>query len=283
LNSRTRLWQIGGTWGALPRAHRAYQVRRSVSVSNVAAVTTRQVNDRSPVTWWPLPRSVLPSKGATIARAGVVDWRRGPLDESKERATVTFQKRYSNGQKCRHHDDRGGGRVKEAERGIRQGKLQGRGIRRASSGLVLVCAFVLAALRLVPAQADSETSAVLTCAPNGTAMSKVELYFGTARNGRRPVSAPDWAHFVEAQIGPRFPEGFTALQGQGRWRTWSSSGTALRCPSRHGSRRFAPPTAGNFPKNRSCGPTAPAAYHSNRSQRGRSGAAVQTWPTDAAS
>jgi Protein of unknown function (DUF3574) len=219
LNSRTRLWQIGGTWGALPRAHRAYQVRRSVSVSNVAAVTTRQVNDRSPVTWWPLPRSVLPSKGATIARAGVVDWRRGPLDESKERATVTFQKRYSNGQKCRHHDDRGGGRVKEAERGIRQGKLQGRGIRRASSGLVLVCAFVLAALRLVPAQADSETSAVLTCAPNGTAMSKVELYFGTARNGRRPVSAPDWAHFVEAQIGPRFPEGFTVLQGQGRWRT----------------------------------------------------------------
>ena len=108
---------------------------------------------------------------------------------------------------------------REARRGRRRGEWRSRGIRRASPGLVLVCVFVLAALRLAPAQADGETPAVLTCSPNGTVMSKVELYFGTARNGHRPVSNSDWAHFVEAQIGPRFPGGFTILNGQGRWRT----------------------------------------------------------------
>jgi len=134
---------------------------------------------------------------------------------------VALQKRYSNGQKYWRHYHRGGARtgVTEAERGIRQGERQRRGIRRVSSGLVLVCVFILAAPRLVPAQADSEMPAVPTCSSNGTAMSKVELYFGTARNGHRPVSDTDWVHFVEAQIAPRFPDGFTVMKGQGRWRT----------------------------------------------------------------
>ena len=140
---------------------------------------------------------------------------------------MAFQKRYSNGLKYPRHYPRGGGRtgVKEAERGIRQGELQSRRIRRASLGLVLGV-FVLAGLWLVPARADSELRAVLTCSPNGKAMSKVELYFGAARKRHRPVSAPDWAHFVEAQIGPRFPDGFTVLKGQGRWRT--SRGTIVK-------------------------------------------------------
>ena len=84
---------------------------------------------------------------------------------------------------------------------------------------MLASVFVLAALGLAPAQADGETPPVLTCSANGAVMSKVELYFGTARKGHRPVSNTDWAHFVEAQIGPRFPGGFTVLKGQGRWRT----------------------------------------------------------------
>jgi hypothetical protein len=153
--------------------------------------------------------------------AGLIAWCRR-LNVSNEPAIVAFEERYSNGQKYWRHHYRGGAGtwVKEAEkRGSWRGEGRSRGIRRASWGLVLVCAFVLAALGWVPAQADGETPAVFTCSPNSTVMSKVELYFGTARDGHRPVSATDWAHFVEAQIGPRFPGGFTVLKGQGRWRT----------------------------------------------------------------
>jgi hypothetical protein len=143
------------------------------------------------------------------------------LDVSKGSAIVAFQQRYANGQNSRRqlHCGGGGTWAKEAESGSRRCEWRSRGIRCVSPGLVLVCVFVLAALRWTPAQADDETPAVSTCSANGTAMSKVELYFGTARNGRRPVSNNDWAHFVETQIGPRFPRGFTVLKGQGRWRT----------------------------------------------------------------
>jgi hypothetical protein len=153
-------------------------------------------------------------------RAWPIAWRRGPIDVAKEPAVVSFQERYANRQKYRRHHHRGGAgtRVKEAERGTGRGEWRSREIRRASRSLVPVCVFVLAALGLAPAQADGAMPAVLTCSPNGTAMSKVELYFGTARKGHRPVSNTDWAQFVEAQIGPRFPGGFTVLKGQGRWR-----------------------------------------------------------------
>ena len=114
--------------------------------------------------------------------------------------------------------------------GARRGKLQSRGMTRASAAFVLVLVVVLAASRLAAAQADSDMRAVSTCSPNGTAMSKVELYFGMARNGRPPVSDREWAHFVDAQIGPRFPDGFTVLKGQGRWRT--SRGAIVKETSR---------------------------------------------------
>ena len=143
------------------------------------------------------------------------------LELSIEPTVVAFQERYSNGQRYWRHHHRGGAgtRVREAERGARRGEWRSQEIRRARQSLLLVCLFVLAALGLAPAQADGETPPVLTCSPHGTVMSKVELYFGTARKGHRPVSNTDWAQFVEAQIGPRFPGGFTVLKGQGRWRT----------------------------------------------------------------
>lgn len=86
-----------------------------------------------------------------------------------------------------------------------------------SLGLVLAPFLVLAGL--VPSRADSAWPTTSTCSHEGAAMSRVELYFGLAREGRRPVSNKDWAHFVDTQIGPRFPDGFTVLTGQGRWRT----------------------------------------------------------------
>jgi hypothetical protein len=106
-------------------------------------------------------------------------------------------------------------------------------------------------------------------------MAKVELYFRTARKGHRPVSNTDWAHFVEAQIGPRFPGGFTVLKGQGRWRT--SRGAIVKETSHVLVLWYRPAPSveaaieairvayrRQFLKNRSCASIARAAYHSNR-------------------
>jgi Protein of unknown function (DUF3574) len=163
-----------------------------------------------------------------VERAWPITCCRRPLAALDEPAILACEARYSNGEKYQHHHHRGsaGRGGKEAQRGTRQAEGRSHGIRRASRGLVLACVFVVAALGLGLAQANGETPAVSTCAPNGTVMSKVELYFGTAGNGHRPVSNTDWAHFVEAQIGPRFPGGFTVLKGQGRWRT--SRGAILK-------------------------------------------------------
>jgi Protein of unknown function (DUF3574) len=43
------------------------------------------------------------------------------------------------------------------------------------------------------------------------------LYFGTARpNGT--VTETDWSAFLRDEVTPRFPDGFTAMDGTGQWR-----------------------------------------------------------------
>jgi len=44
------------------------------------------------------------------------------------------------------------------------------------------------------------------------------LFLGTEVPGRGPVSAQEWEDFAETVVTPRFPEGFTVLDGQGQWR-----------------------------------------------------------------
>jgi len=44
------------------------------------------------------------------------------------------------------------------------------------------------------------------------------LFLGTAVPGREAVSAREWEDFAETVVTPRFPEGFTVLDGQGQWR-----------------------------------------------------------------
>lgn len=58
------------------------------------------------------------------------------------------------------------------------------------------------------------------CDLGGTEMVRAELLFGRA-------SAPGWADFLARSVTPRFPDGLTALDGQGQWRN-PATGTISR-------------------------------------------------------
>ena len=47
---------------------------------------------------------------------------------------------------------------------------------------------------------------------------ETELTFGRNIGGVPGVSDADWGRFVDEEISPRFPEGFTVTDGQGQWR-----------------------------------------------------------------
>src|SRR3546814_19818243 len=57
-------------------------------------------------------------------------------------------------------------------------------------------------------------------------MARLELYFGTQRPGGAPVTAAEWAGFLDEEVTPRFPDGLTVLEGNGQWR--NSKGVITR-------------------------------------------------------
>jgi hypothetical protein len=57
-----------------------------------------------------------------------------------------------------------------------------------------------------------------------------ELVFGLARPDGTLVGADEWEAFVEREIAPRLPAGFTVLEAAGSWR--DASGHLLREPAR---------------------------------------------------
>jgi hypothetical protein len=49
------------------------------------------------------------------------------------------------------------------------------------------------------------------------------LYFGTGKADGTVVSDVEWQRFVDTEITPRFPDGFTVWDASGQWRTKSGS------------------------------------------------------------
>jgi hypothetical protein len=45
-----------------------------------------------------------------------------------------------------------------------------------------------------------------------------ELFFGRGSARRTSVTEAEWAEFTAQTIAPNFPDGFTAFDGEGRWR-----------------------------------------------------------------
>jgi hypothetical protein len=57
-----------------------------------------------------------------------------------------------------------------------------------------------------------------------------ELIFGRNIGAELGVSEAAWRRFVEEEIAPRFPEGFTVVDGRGQWR--DPQGRILTEPSK---------------------------------------------------
>jgi len=80
-------------------------------------------------------------------------------------------------------------------------------------GLAVRALIVLAAsiCWVMPAAAE-------TCADPLKPMLRAELFFGRTIGDRFGVTDRLWQIYVDRELTPRFPEGFTVVDGKGQWR-----------------------------------------------------------------
>ena len=52
---------------------------------------------------------------------------------------------------------------------------------------------------------------------SGEMWSEATFYFGRSRLEETPTSQAEWTKFVEEEITPRFPDGFTVFEARGAW------------------------------------------------------------------
>ena len=64
------------------------------------------------------------------------------------------------------------------------------------------------------------------CATGDTAMVRDLVYFGRNRPDGGTVSDAEWLGFLDSVVTPRFPNGFTVVDGTGQWK--GQSGTVER-------------------------------------------------------
>jgi hypothetical protein len=77
-----------------------------------------------------------------------------------------------------------------------------------------------------PAAASSSAAAALGNVKAAAKSYRTELYFGTDKPGGGKVSPQDWDKFLESEVTPRFPDGFTVLEGYGQYK--GSDGKIVR-------------------------------------------------------
>ena len=69
-----------------------------------------------------------------------------------------------------------------------------------------------------------QLSAPSACAV-GDAMVETQLFFGLSKPKGGSVSGRDWEAFVAREVSPRFPEGFSVIDGAGFWRDGATQKT----------------------------------------------------------
>jgi len=84
------------------------------------------------------------------------------------------------------------------------------------------------AILLSAAIASCSSMSSKSCLPGQRTAVQELLYFGAEKPSRH-VTAEDWSSFLAETVTPRFPEGLTAWQASGQWR--SESGGIVREPS----------------------------------------------------
>lgn len=84
---------------------------------------------------------------------------------------------------------------------------------------------------LLTAIGPAFAQAPATCPAGGWQMTSVTLFFGLAIPGGGTVSEAEFADFLDREVTPRFPEGFSVLSASGQWRD-AAGGGIVREPSR---------------------------------------------------
>ncbi len=77
---------------------------------------------------------------------------------------------------------------------------------------IVAAALFAAALPAVAAQAEG-------CASPASAMSQVEMYFGSSVKGLPFVTEEAWSQFLASEVTPKFPDGLTVFDAHGQWRS----------------------------------------------------------------
>jgi hypothetical protein len=78
---------------------------------------------------------------------------------------------------------------------------------------MLLASAALVALLATGAQARA------ACPDGLHPVTTAELFFGAQVRGGGEISDADWQAFLAAEVTPRFPEGLTTWDADGRWRT----------------------------------------------------------------
>ena len=74
------------------------------------------------------------------------------------------------------------------------------------------------------------TGAARPC-PNGGYRQTAELVFGrVSGNGKGGVSEVEFAKFLDGEVSPRFPQGMTVIDAEGRWTP--PAGSMIRTPAK---------------------------------------------------
>jgi hypothetical protein len=76
----------------------------------------------------------------------------------------------------------------------------------------------LALLAALPLLTACTTTQPVVCTGGASAKPVAELYFGRNIGPRLGVSEAAFRAFLDAEVTPRFPDGFTVLDGRGQWR-----------------------------------------------------------------
>jgi hypothetical protein len=87
----------------------------------------------------------------------------------------------------------------------------------------------LAALAALPLLAACVTTPPLFCTGGASPRSVAELVFGRNIGASLGVGEAAWRAFLNAEVTPRFPDGFTVLDARGQWR---DGGAIVREPSK---------------------------------------------------
>ncbi|MEO8200054.1 MAG: DUF3574 domain-containing protein [Gemmatimonadota bacterium] len=83
---------------------------------------------------------------------------------------------------------------------------------------------------LAGAASTVPAAAPFTCEASTHPFTRWTLYFGMKRPQGADITEADWDAFLRNEVTPRFPSGFTVLDGHGQWR--GDDGTIVREPSR---------------------------------------------------